>query len=94
MKIGQFDPKTAPVPTTERKPQPAAQVASSEPSATVDLSSSATLRAQGRGEASFDQSKVDRITAAIRDGNYKVDAGAIADKLIANAEELLKRPQR
>ena len=57
-------------------------------------SASATLRAQGRGEASFDQAKVDRVALAIRDGSYKVNAGTIADKLIANAEELLARTSR
>jgi len=42
-------------------------------------------------DASFDKAKVERISAAIRDGRFQVDAGAIADKLIANAQELLGR---
>ena len=37
----------------------------------------------------FDQAKVDRIAQAIRDGNYQINADAIADKLISNAQELL-----
>jgi len=99
MKIGPLDPKTAAAPIAGERKQtlpaaPTAPGAGAEPSATVDLSASATLRAQGRGEASFDQAKVDRVALAIRDGSYKVNAGTIADKLIANAEELLGRTSR
>ena len=32
--------------------------------------------------------------SAIADGSYKVDAGAIADKLIANAQEVLGAARR
>jgi negative regulator of flagellin synthesis FlgM len=99
MKIGHLDPKTAAAPIAgERKSglpgSPTAPSAGAEPSATVDLSASETLRAQGRGETSFDQAKVDRVAMALRDGSYKVDAGVIADKLIANAAELLGRTSR
>jgi negative regulator of flagellin synthesis FlgM len=59
-------------------------------SATVALSSTAAaLTQEAAGEVSFDQAKVDRIAQAIRDGNYQVNAEAIADKLIGNAQELL-----
>jgi len=37
----------------------------------------------------FDAEKVQRISEAIRDGKFTVNADAIADKLIANAQELL-----
>jgi negative regulator of flagellin synthesis FlgM len=97
MKIGHLDPKTAAAPIAGERKQtlPGSPTApGAEASATVDLSASATLRAQGRGEASFDQAKVDRVALAIRDGSYKVHAGTIADKLIANAEELLGRTSR
>jgi negative regulator of flagellin synthesis FlgM len=97
MKIGPLDPKTAAAPNAGERKQalPATPTApGAEPSASVDLSASAALRAQGRGEASFDQAKVDRVALAIRDGSYKVNAGTIADKLIANAEELLGRTSR
>jgi negative regulator of flagellin synthesis FlgM len=96
MKIGHLDPKTtaAAIAGERKQTLPTAPGAGAEPSATVDLSASATLRAQGRGETSFDQAKVDRIALAIRDGSYQVNAGAIADKLIANAAELLSRTSR
>jgi negative regulator of flagellin synthesis FlgM len=99
MKIGHLDPKTTAAAIAGERKQtlpgvPTTPGAGAAPSATVDLSASATLRAQGRGEASFDQAKVDRIALAIKDGSYKVNAGAIADKLIANAEELLGRTSR
>jgi negative regulator of flagellin synthesis FlgM len=104
MKIGPLDNKPAGIDRaapagidrgTERrgdtaKPGTAAPAAGSQASATVALSSTAAaLSTDGVGEASFDQAKVERIAQAIRDGNYQINAEAIADKLIANAQELL-----
>jgi negative regulator of flagellin synthesis FlgM len=43
----------------------------------------------GSTDGVFDTEKVKRIADAIRDGKYEIDANAIADKLIANAQELL-----
>lgn len=58
-------------------------------SATVTLSSAANALFDGTTQGSFDAEKVERIRQSISDGTYKIDAGAIADKLIANAQELL-----
>ncbi len=94
MKIGQFEPKTPQPASTavERKAHPSKGAGAVEPSAKVALSSSAALRTEGTaGDGTFDQAKVERIAAAIKDGKFKVDAGAIADKLIANAQELIGR---
>ena len=58
-----------------------------EASAQIELSSTATsLRAGGSNEGSFDVEKVGRITQAISEGKFTVNADAIADKLIANAQ--------
>lgn len=64
-----------------------------EPSAQVALSSTASALAGQDTEANFDAGKVERIAQAIRDGKFQINADAIADKLIANAQELLERPQ-
>lgn len=60
-------------------------------SATVDLSATASLLAQGGTDPTFDTAKVEKIAQAIRDGKFQVNHEAIADKLIANAQELLGR---
>ena len=57
-------------------------------SAKVTLSPVADDMAYGTS-GSFDAAKVERVKTAIADGTYKINAEAIADKLIANARELL-----
>jgi negative regulator of flagellin synthesis FlgM len=58
-------------------------------SAKVELSEAATLIGDSASPSEFDAAKVARIAQAITDGSYKINAEAIADKLIANAQELL-----
>lgn len=82
----------------ERKPVDkagaAAAAAGADPSVKVQLSSGAeSLRGMAEN-AEFDTAKVDRIAQAISDGSFKVNAEAIADKLIANAQELLGKAPR
>ncbi|MBK6296400.1 MAG: flagellar biosynthesis anti-sigma factor FlgM [Rhodoferax sp.] len=51
-----------------------------------------TLEAANRGEtADVDTEKVNAVRSAIEQGSYVVDPEAIADKLLANAQELLDR---
>jgi negative regulator of flagellin synthesis FlgM len=59
----------------------------------VELSPEATMLSQASQDPSFDQAKVERIAQAIRDGSFSINPGAIADKLLANAQEVLGRSQ-
>lgn len=55
----------------------------------VDLSAAGARIGEMDGAADFDSAKVDAIRQAIREGRFSVNAGAIADKLIADAASLL-----
>lgn len=69
----------------------APKAGAADASAQVELSSTAaTLLAAGAG-AEFDADKVKRMGDAIANGTFSVNAEAIADKLIANAQELLAK---
>ena len=70
--------------------------ASGEASAQVAISSTASSLLQGVNEsnADFDADKVGRVSRALADGSYVVNAEVIADKLISNAKELLTNAQR
>ncbi|HEY9027331.1 MAG TPA: flagellar biosynthesis anti-sigma factor FlgM [Burkholderiaceae bacterium] len=60
------------------------------PSAQVAISHAAQVAASaGSDDGSFDAAKVDRIAKAISEGKFTINANAIADKLVANAQELL-----
>jgi len=97
MKIGSFESKPiTPALTSERKgaagtAAPKGAEAAAEPSAQVALSPAASLLVKVADDPAFDAAKVERIAAAIREGKYQINAEAIADKLIVNAEELLGR---
>lgn len=102
MKIGNPADKRnlTPVDTTPAKAKDdvakttSASAGAADPSAKVQLSDAAAKLMSGADSAVFDQAKVERIAQAIADGSYKVDAGVIADKLIANAQELLGKVNR
>lgn len=96
MKIGPSDNKPIASPSvTERggdaggAAKAGAKAAPVEASAAVELSSTATELSAGGTDASFDAEKVERISKAIADGTFKVNPEVIADKLIANAQEVL-----
>ena len=95
MKIGPLENKPAPAPAgAARKPtagEAAAASSSPEPSAKVELSAAASVIANGLADGSFDAQKVERLTRAIRDGHYQIDPQAIAERLLANAREMLDR---
>ena len=99
MKIGPLEPKPQVAPATgERKasatPAKAGTASTAEASAQVELSPAASTLSTDSAEGSFDAEKVQRIAQAIRDGKFKVNPEAIADKLIANAQELLGKTSR
>lgn len=65
-------------------------------SARVELSSAATSLLSGARGApvEIDAAKVARVSQAIADGSFRIDPEAIADKLIANAQEVLASVKR
>ena len=65
-----------------------------DPSAKVQLSSTASTLLSSGASAEFDADKVARISQAIGDGTFKINPEVIADKLISNAQELLTKVQR
>ena len=92
MKIGPLEPKPPVAPaSTERKGVAAPMPPTAEASTQVQLSAAASLLSGPAADPSFDAKKVEHIAQAIRDGKFTVNAEAIADKLIFNAQELLGR---
>ncbi|MBQ0929769.1 flagellar biosynthesis anti-sigma factor FlgM [Ideonella sp. 4Y16] len=95
MKIGSFDPKSATNPLADTRTRGAksdkSDATEATDSAQVSLSATGSAIAQAGADPSFDAAKVERIAQAIRDGKFQVNPEKIADKLIANAQDLLKR---
>ncbi|MDL2338912.1 MAG: flagellar biosynthesis anti-sigma factor FlgM [Pseudomonadota bacterium] len=96
MKIGNPPEKPVATPataTTARNPADgtAAAPQAAEASAQVELSNTAANLLSGANSAAgeFDAAKVERISRAIGQGEFTVNAEVIADKLIANAAEVL-----
>lgn len=100
MKIGQLDnspkPQKVASPAVDARASQSAGNATAAPaeaSTKVELSpAAAALAAQGN-TGDFDAEKVARIAQAIREGKFEVNAGAIADKLIAHTRDLLSPRQ-
>jgi negative regulator of flagellin synthesis FlgM len=103
MKIGQpaEQPVVTPAAGDAKSPSAkakagAADAAAGSASAKVKLSDAVSGLLAGRqvnGDV-FDAAKVDRLATAIAQGKFVVNPAAVADKLIANALELLdKRTQ-
>jgi negative regulator of flagellin synthesis FlgM len=95
MKIGQLDNshKLAAPAVDARNTAPAdknGQATPVESSTKVELSTTATVLAAHGDTADFDAEKVARIAQAIRDGKFEVNAGVIADKLIAHTRQLIE----
>lgn len=96
MKIGSSFDARRPGDLTGSKPattQAKRTEAQSEPAADVRLSDLSTkladLEARLAGTEAFDVKRIDEIKQAISEGRFKVNAEAVADKLIANVQEML-----
>lgn len=74
-----------------RKVPAPASAATDAASATLALSSTASTLMSSAANPEFDAAKVERIARSIADGSFTVNPEAIADKLIANAQELLTK---
>lgn len=110
MKIGQPSDIPSPVPSTvSGAAQKAAQKSSASTAATtsaaegtrsagVAVTVSTLARALEKPDrsdtADVDVQKVASVKAAIKDGTFVVNAEAIADKLLSNAQEMLNRTVR
>lgn len=101
MKIGPSPEQTS-TPTVSPAAKPASEAAKVvvpspavvvEEGAKIELSSTASTLISGGVGTEFDAEKVARISAAIDNGSFKINPEAIADKLIANAQELLNPPK-
>lgn len=81
----------SPVAPGEAAAKPAA--GTPQPGVTVTLSSAAAA-GSAAGTEVFNAEKVAAVKAAIDGGTFQVNAEAIADKLLANAAEMLGSAQR
>jgi len=77
----------------ETKAADAGAKSATDPSAKVELSNAASSLLEGGASADFDADKVARIAQAISDGKFEINAEKIADRLIANAHEVLGKAQ-
>ena len=68
------------------------QASSSSVSVSVSGLTKALAKPETSASADIDAGKVAAVKAAIEDGTFTVNAEAIADKLLSNAQEMLRRP--
>jgi negative regulator of flagellin synthesis FlgM len=90
--IGGLGPRPEGTASTNASGKAASTDAAVGQSAKVTLSTSAAGLMAG-GDGVMDMQKVSRVKQAIDEGSYKANPEVIADKLIANARELLQRKQ-
>ena len=86
--------KQAKSPAAPRAAEGAAKGAQAASAAGVPLTVSTAARSldqTARASGDFDAGKVKAVRAAIEKGTFSVDAEAIADKLLDNAQEIISR---
>jgi len=100
MKIGNPAEKaTGVAPASNTRTQPGESAKAQEAAAVVkeetkvELSKTAASLLSTGTSSDFDAEKVARITQAITDGKFEINADKIADRLIANAQEVLSKSQ-
>lgn len=78
---------------SDRAATTAAESGAARAEAGVSVDVSSTVQSLGRtGSGSgIDEAKVASMREAIANGTFTVDAGAVADKMLANAQEMLSR---
>ncbi|AVS81405.1 MULTISPECIES: flagellar biosynthesis anti-sigma factor FlgM [Paracidovorax] len=79
----------APAPAAEEATKTATTVATSGGTPVTFSSAAKALDPSLRSSADFDANKVKAVRAAIDKGTFKVDADAIAGKLLSNAQEII-----
>ncbi|HEX4510726.1 MAG TPA: flagellar biosynthesis anti-sigma factor FlgM [Burkholderiaceae bacterium] len=81
----------------DRKSQASTRAPASAPSAAVEsstqvaISPEASALSEASDDPTFDAAKVASMQKQIQDGTFKVNAGNIADKMLATAQETLQR---
>lgn len=88
MKIDSSTKPAATLLVKETRGHPASK-ASPAPGDDVQLSVLSAKLASGDDAPVFDSGRVSEIKQAIADGRFTINAGAIADRLIASAKELV-----
>lgn len=84
----------APAKARQEAAATASSTASSSGVAVTVSTAVRNLEQANRGEAAdIDMDKVNAVRQAIEDGTYVVNPEVIADKLLANAQEMLNRTQ-
>lgn len=68
--------------------------AAGAPAAVTFSRSARDVEPTGRAAAEFDASRVKAIRASIENGTFRINAGAIADKLLSDSEEFLPHPKK
>lgn len=82
--------RAASAPVAEGVARGAAAAQTAGMPATVSLSRGAReLESAGRAATDFDAERVKAMRAAIANGTFQVNAGAIADRLLSDAQETL-----